>query len=106
MVHFLLQSAPEATAEAAAEQVVEAVVTAHNEALFGQALQITLIGMLILFASLFILWGVMELLVRLVKDDPKKKAEEAEAVETADAGDDDEKLKAAAAAAAYVIAKK
>ena len=106
MVHFLLQSAPEATAEAAAEQVVEAVVTAHNEALFGQALQITLIGMLILFVSLFILWGVMELLVRLVKDDPKKKAEEAEAVETADAGDDDEKLKAAAAAAAYVIAKK
>ena len=106
MVHFLLQSAPEATAEAAAEQVVEAVVTAHNEALFGQALQITLIGMLILFVSLFILWGVMELLVRLVKDDPKKKAEEAEAVETADAGDGDEKLKAAAAAAAYVIAKK
>ena len=74
--------------------------------MFGQALQITLIGMLILFVSLFILWGVMELLVRLVKDDPKKKAEEAEAVETADAGDDDEKLKAAAAAAAYVIAKK
>ncbi len=106
MVHFLLQSAPEATAEAATEQVVEAVINAHNEALFGQALQITLIGMIILFVSLFILWGVMELLVRLVKDDPKKKAEEAEAVETADAGDDDEKLKAAAAAAAYVIAKK
>lgn len=106
MVHFLLQSAPEATAEAAAEQVVEAVVTAHNEALFGQALQITLIGMIILFVSLFILWGVMELLVRLVKDGPKDKAEDtAEAVEIADA-DDDEKRKAAAAAAAYVIAKK
>lgn len=104
MVHFLLQSAPEATAEAATEQVVEAVINAHNEALFGQALQITLIGMIILFASLFILWGVMELLVRLVKDGPKDKAEEkAEAIETAD---DDEKLKAAAAAAAYVIAKK
>ncbi|MBQ4513151.1 MAG: OadG family protein [Anaerolineaceae bacterium] len=107
MVHFLLQSAAEATAEATTEQVVEAVVNAHNEALFGQALQITLIGMVILFVSLLILWGVMELLVRLVKDDPKKKkAEEAEVVETADAGDDDEKLKAAAAAAAYVIAKK
>ena len=106
MVHFLLQSAPEATAEAATEQVVEAVINAHNEALFGQALQITLIGMIILFVSLFILWGVMELLVRLVKDGPKEEAEEkAEAIETADA-DGDEKLKAAAAAAAYVIAKK
>lgn len=106
MVHFLLQNALEETAEATTEQVAEAIVTAHNEALFGQALQITLIGMIILFVSLFILWGVMELLVRLVKDDPKGKAEEqAEAVETADT-DSDEKLKAAAAAAAYVIAKK
>ena len=69
-------------------------------------LEITLIGMVILFVSLLILWGVMELLVRLVKDGPKDEAEEeAEAIETADA-DDDEKLKAAAAAAACVIAKK
>ena len=105
MVHFLLQSALEETAEAA-EQVVETVAAApSNDALISQALQITLMGMIILFASLFILWGVMELLVRLVKDGPKKEAEEAEAIETADA-DDDEKLKAAAAAAAYVIAKK
>ena len=106
MVHFLLQSALEETAEVA-EQVVETVAAApNNDALFSQALQITLIGMIILFVSLFILWGVMELLVRLVKDGPKDKAEEkAEAIETADA-DDDEKLKAAAAAAAYVIAKK
>jgi len=106
MVHFLLQSALEETAEVA-EQVVETVTAApNNDALFSQALQITLIGMLILFASLFVLWGVMELLVRLVKDGPKDEAEEAaEAIETADA-DDDEKLKAAAAAAAYVIAKK
>ena len=106
MVHFLLQSALEETSEAA-QQVVETVAAApNNDALIGQALQITLIGMIILFVSLFILWGVMELLVRLIKDGPKKEAEEeAEAVETAEA-DDDEKLKAAAAAAAYVIAKK
>ena len=106
MVHFYFQAALEETAEAA-EQVVETVAAApNNEALIGQALQITLIGMIILFVSLLILWGVMELLVRLVKDGPKDETgEEAEAIETADA-DDDEKLKAAAAAAAYVIAKK
>lgn len=108
MVHFLIQAALEATPEAAeqAAETVAAAVPAANDALIGQALQITLIGMIILFASLFILWGVMELLVRLVKDGPKDEAEEeAEAIETADA-DGDEKLKAAAAAAAYVIAKK
>ena len=114
MVHFLLQSALEQTTEAtetvaeAAQTVTEAVATtaAANENLIGQALQITLIGMLILFLSLVILWGVMELLVRLAKDGPKDEAEDkAEAVEVADA-DDDEKRKAAAAAAAYVIAKK
>ena len=106
MVHFYFQAALEETAEAA-EQVVETVAAApNNDALIGQALQITLIGMIILFVSLLILWGVMELLVRLAKDGPKDEAEEeAEAIETADA-DDDEKLKAAAAAAAYVIAKK
>lgn len=106
MVHYFFQAALEETAEAA-EQVVETVAAApNNDALIGQALQITLIGMIILFVSLFILWGVMELLVRLVKDGPKEKAEDkAEAVETADA-DDDMKSKAAAAAAAYVIAKK
>ena len=106
MVHYLFQAALEETAEAAG-QVAETVAAApNNDALIGQALQITLIGMIILFVSLFILWGVMELLVRLVKDGPKEKAEEnAEAVEIADA-DDDMKSKAAAAAAAYVIAKK
>ena len=105
MVHYFFQAALEETAQAA-EQVVETAAAAANENLIGQALQITLIGMLILFASLFVLWGVMELLVRLVKDGPKDEAEEeAEIIETA-AADDDEKLKAAAAAAAYVIAKK
>ena len=106
MVHYYFQAALEETAEAA-EQVVETVAAAapNNDALIGQALEITLIGMIILFVSLLILWGVMELLVRLVKDGPKEEAEEAEAIETAEA-DDDEKLKAAAAAAAYVIAKK
>lgn len=106
MVQYYFQAALEETAEAA-EQVVETVAAApNNDALIGQALQITLIGMIILFVSLLVLWGVMELLVRLVKDGPKDEAkEEAEAIETVDA-DDDEKLKAAAAAAAYVIAKK
>ncbi len=105
MVHYLFQAALEETAEAA-EQVVETVAAApNNSGLIGQALEITLIGMVILFVSLLILWGVMELLVRLVKDGPKEEAEEAEAIETVEA-DDDEKLKAAAAAAAYVIAKK
>ena len=106
MVHYFFQAALEETTEVA-EQVAETVTAApNNDALIGQALQITAIGMIILFVSLLILWGVMEILVRLVKDGPKEEAEEAaEAIETADA-DDDEKLKAAAAAAAYVIAKK
>ena len=105
MVHFLFQAALEETAEAA-EQVVETAAEVSNSGLIGQALQITLIGMAILFVSLLILWGVMELLVRLVKGGPEEEAEEESAVvETADANDD-EKLKAAAAAAAYVIAKK
>jgi len=107
MVHFLFQSALEETAEAA-EQIVETTVQASSDGLIGQGLQITLIGMAILFVSLFVLWGVMELLVRFVKDGPKDEdeAEDAsEVIETADAGDD-MKVKAAAAAAAYVIAKK
>ena len=106
MVHFLLQSAAEETAEVA-EQAAEVVSTAANEGLIGQALQITLIGMLILFISLLVLWGVMELLVRLVKDNPQEEeAEEAPAAVVETAAEDDLKQKAAAAAAAYVIAKK
>lgn len=105
MVQYLFQAALEETeALAEAAPVVEA---AANGNLIGQGLQITLVGMGILFVSLFILWGVMELLVRLVKDGPKEAEEEesSNVVETADA-DDEMKLKAAAAAAAYVIAKK
>lgn len=111
MVHYLFQSALEATAELAETVAEEAapVVTAANENLIGQALRITLVGMGILFVSLLILWGVMELLVRLVKDGPKEEEEEevnaSPVMEAADAGDE-MKLKAAAAAAAYVIAKK
>lgn len=107
MVHYLFQAALEETVENA-EAVTEVVQQNAANGLIGQGLQITLIGMLILFVSLFVLWGVMELLVRLVKDGPKDEAEAEEAsaaIETADAGDD-EKIKAAAAAAAYVIAKK
>ena len=108
MVHFLLQNAQTAEAvEEVVEEVTE-VVTSNGShiGLMGQALEITLIGMVILFISLFILWGVMELLVRFVKGGPKDEEEEAsDNVETAEAGDE-MKLKAAAAAAAYVIAKK
>ena len=111
MVHYFFQAALEGTEELAETLTAEAapVAAAVNDNLIGQGLQITLVGMGILFVSLFILWGVMELLVRLVKDGPKKEEEAEESasdiVETADAGDE-MKLKAAAAAAAYVIAKK
>lgn len=102
MVHYLFQSALEETAELAA-------AAAPAEDLVVQGLKITGVGMGILFVSLLVLWGVMELLVRLVKDGPKTEEEAEESssdiVETADAGDE-MKLKAAAAAAAYVIAKK
>ena len=108
MVHYLFQEALEGTEELAETIAETAPAAAANEGLISQALQITLVGMGILFVSLLILWGVMELLVRLVKDGPKE-AEEGEApsavVEAADA-DDELKLKAAAAAAAYVTAKK
>ena len=101
MLHFLLQAAEEIE-----EVATEVTAAPMNEAVISQSLQITLIGMLILFASLFVLWGVMELLVRLVKD-PKKeeKAEEAAPVVAA-AADDELNVKAAVAAAAYAIAKK
>ncbi len=108
MVHYLLQSALEETTELVETAAAEAApVAAAAEGLIGQALKITLVGMGILFVSLFVLWGVMELLVRVVKDGPKEEEEEeaSDIVETADAGDE-LKLKAAAAAAAYVIAKK
>ena len=101
MVHFLLQAAEEL------EEITETAVTLPaNESIIGQSLQITLIGMLILFASLFVLWGVMELLVRLVKDSPDKAEAEKVAPLATAADDADLTLKAAAAAAAYAIAKK
>ena len=107
MVHYFFQAALEGTEELAETITAEAapVAAAVNEGLIGQGLQITLVGMGILFVSLFILWGVMELLVRLVKDGPKEEEEASDNVETAEAGDE-MKLKAAAAAAAYVTAKK
>ena len=109
MVHYLFQTALEGTEELAETIAAEAApaAAAVNEGLIGQGLQITLVGMGILFVSLLILWGVMELLVRLVKDGPKEEEEEeaSDVVEAAEAGDE-MKLKAAAAAAAYVTAKK
>ena len=109
MVHYFFQAALEGTEELAETITAEAApaAAAVNGNLIGQGLQITLVGMGILFVSMFILWGVMELLVRLVKDGPKEEEEKeaSDNVETAEAGDE-MKLKAAAAAAAYVTAKK
>ena len=103
MSNFLFQAVEEA--QEAAETVAAAAPAVDN--IIGQSLQITLIGMLILFASLFVLWGVMELLVRVVKDSPKDEEESEEApVAAVETADDDLKVKAAVAAAAYAIAKK
>lgn len=89
MISFLLQGA--------SEQVVAAAETTGGN-IINQALLITGVGMGILFASLLILWGVMELLVRLVKDAPEKEVEET--IEPAAYTLSDEELKARAAAAA------
>ena len=100
-----VEAAADVVEDAAAELAPAAAAT---EGLIGQALKITLVGMGILFVSLLVLWAVMELLVRVVKDGPKDEEDEeapSPVVETAEAGDE-MKLKAAAAAAAYVIAKK
>ncbi len=72
-----------------------------NAEIMGQSLQITLIGMLILFASLLVLWGVMEVLVRVVKD-PQEKAEIPEELEAASVSDEELKMRAAAAAVASI----
>ncbi len=75
-----------------------------NAGIITQSLMITLIGMVILFISLFILWGVMELLVRFLKD-PAKAAEEAEQIEqleVASVSEDELKMRAAAAAVASI----
>lgn len=97
----------------ATQEVVNNVIASapDNSRIIGQSLQITLIGMLILFVSLLIIWGVMELLVRFVKDAPEKAdAEESAAANapTLPVGDNDLNLKskAAAAAAGYVLSKK
>jgi sodium pump decarboxylase gamma subunit len=72
------------------------------------SLWITLIGILLIFAAILILWGAMELLVRVTT--PKKKevveAEQMEEVEAAaiPAASSDGKRKAAIAAVAAAIA--
>ncbi|MHC1772646.1 MAG: OadG family protein [Flexilinea sp.] len=70
-----------------------------NAEIMSQALLITLIGMVILFISLFILWGVMELLVRIVKD-PKQTEIVEEEPETISVSEAELKMRAAAAAVA------
>jgi len=99
-----------------------------NSHVMGQAGQITLIGILILYISLLILWGVMEIIVRVIKDPEKAEViEEVEAeiitpvVEMVDENvlkmqaaaaavasiqNYDLKMQVAAAAAGYVAAKK
>lgn len=79
-----------------------------NEAL-GSALWITLIGMSLVFIAILLLWGLMELVVRLTvqKDETQTNSPEAEpaavAAETPPAEDKTLKLRAAAAAVAYAI---
>ena len=80
--------------------------TIVNDQIIGQSLQITLVGIVILFASLFLLWGVMELLVRIIKD-PVEKEEvvaDADVVEVAPVvlGESELKMRAAAAAVASI----
>jgi Na+-transporting methylmalonyl-CoA/oxaloacetate decarboxylase gamma subunit len=87
--------------EAEIVETVEAVGAAiDNTHILGQSVQITLIGMLILFASLFALWGIMEILVRVLKDPVKVEVAEDEAVAAAPVVVDEASLKMRAAAAA------
>ena len=72
-----------------------------NAGIITQSLLITLIGMVILFISLLILWGVMELLVRFLKD-PAEGADEAPEPEAVAVSEDELKMRAAAAAVASI----
>ncbi|HML22935.1 MAG TPA: OadG family protein [Aggregatilinea sp.] len=67
------------------------------------ALEITVIGMTLVFGAIFLLWGVMSLLVRLTADGPEAE-EEAPEAEAVDAGTD-RKRRAAAAAVAVALAR-
>lgn len=64
------------------------------------SLQITLIGMSLVFGSILLLWLVMSVLVRLTGDKQTPGAEP----ETAEAGTDDREIKQRAAAAAVALA--
>jgi sodium pump decarboxylase gamma subunit len=69
------------------------------------SLQITLIGMGLVFASLILLWGVMELMVRLTAEkEPTTAGEVAEPVAAAVEDDRARKQQAAAAAVAVALA--
>lgn len=65
------------------------------------ALQITVIGMGLVFAAILVLWGIMALLVRLTSEKPEavQKAQEAQRTEM------DRKRRAAVAAVAYALAQ-
>jgi Na+-transporting methylmalonyl-CoA/oxaloacetate decarboxylase gamma subunit len=73
-------------------------------------LQITLIGMGLVFAALILLWGFMELLVRLTAVQPSKKEESLAAkTETLDAPDTtaaDDRNRVALAAVALALAER
>ena len=91
-------------------EIVEAAAAAvqDNSHVISHALQITGIGMLILFLSLVIIWGAMELLVRFVKDAPESDDAKESVTKPETDGSDDSAMKAkvAAAAAGYVLSKK
>lgn len=83
-------------------EVAVETATVVNDSVIGNSLQVTLIGIVILFASLILLWGVMELLVRVIKDPAEEEevAAEAEALEAAPIVLDEGELKMRAAVAA------
>lgn len=76
----------------------------------NNALLITLIGMGLVFAAIVLLWGLMALMVKLIKDKPESEEEGEEAGEEIAAAAETEevagdlKLRAAAAAVAAALA--
>lgn len=74
------------------------------------SLQITLVGMGLVFAALILLWGFMELLVRLAVDRPPRKAENLPAEEgpipSADAKAAEDRKRAALIAVALALAER
>lgn len=68
------------------------------------ALEITVVGMTLVFGAIVLLWGVMSLLVRFTADRPEAEAEALDASATSDA-ETERKRRAAVAAVAVALAR-